>query len=96
MALTCSFFMYLFRFQTEPSCYREVGELMASMYMVSNEVEGGGHDTWSFYSFVGQFVNFFIAKYVCVCPNFVNGNIMGGGFYCIYGASNILEIVSPW
>lgn len=37
---------------------------------------------------LGQFINFFIAKYVCVCPNFVNGDIMGGDFYCIYGANN--------
>lgn len=53
-----------------------LGELMANMGGVTNEIEGGDHDTWFFCSFFGEFFSFIIACDICEGSNFTDGVVV--------------------
>jgi hypothetical protein len=96
VARTCSISMYRLGFRLNHHIVGRLGNWWLVWCLVSNKVEVGGHDTWGFCSFFDQFVYFFIAKYVCVCPNFANDDNMGRCFYCIYDMSGWIVRTDVW
>lgn len=62
------FLMHLFKFRTDPSCCRGLEGSMANMVFGVQSCE------MQCPIYVG-FLLFFLSKYVCVCPNFANGDI---------------------